>query len=196
MAEVSEFETVFTNPTEFNAFHPLHNEWTLWYDNPGKKINQSTWTQNLKSIVTVKTVEDFWGVMNNVYPANEIPLGANYHMFKSGIKPMWEDPANAKGGKWSVTFSRAQGDRINDIWINSILGIIGENYPHPEEICGIVFSNRKICFRFGLWLKSFSDPSVVEAIGLKFKELLGDNIDKVEFQVHHSDNGQSLNLVL
>lgn len=26
-----------------------------------------------------------------------------YHLFKSGIKPMWEDEANANGGKWVLT---------------------------------------------------------------------------------------------
>jgi translation initiation factor 4E len=26
--------------------------------------------------------------------------GTNLRLFKGGIKPMWEDPSNEKGGKW------------------------------------------------------------------------------------------------
>jgi hypothetical protein len=33
----------------------------------------------------------------------KFPEGANLRMFKSGIVPSWEDPANAKGGKRDVS---------------------------------------------------------------------------------------------
>jgi translation initiation factor 4E len=53
--------TVFNDPVNFNAKHPLHNSWTLWFDNPGKKSNSNTWEQSLKELITFDTVEDFWG---------------------------------------------------------------------------------------------------------------------------------------
>ena len=53
--------TVFHDRINYNVKHPLHNAWTLWFDNPGKKANAQSWSQNLKEIVTVDTVEDFWG---------------------------------------------------------------------------------------------------------------------------------------
>ena len=53
--------TVFHDHLNYNVKHPLHNAWTLWFDNPGKKANTQSWSQNLKEIVTVETVEDFWG---------------------------------------------------------------------------------------------------------------------------------------
>lgn len=54
-------KTVFDDPKEFNVKHPLQNTWTLWFDNPGKKANATNWSENLKEIVNVNTVEDFWG---------------------------------------------------------------------------------------------------------------------------------------
>jgi translation initiation factor 4E len=33
--------------------------------------------------------------MNNLRLPSQLHKNANYHMFKNGIKPMWEDPANA-----------------------------------------------------------------------------------------------------
>lgn len=34
----------------------------------------------------------------------DIPPHRDIHLFKKGIKPMWEDPANKKGGKWVYYF--------------------------------------------------------------------------------------------
>lgn len=54
-------KTVFHDPKNYNVKHPLQNTWTLWFDNPGKKANAASWSANLKEIVNVDTVEDFWG---------------------------------------------------------------------------------------------------------------------------------------
>ncbi|RUS22818.1 translation initiation factor eIF 4e-like domain-containing protein [Endogone sp. FLAS-F59071] len=53
--------TVFHDPVNYNVKHPLHNAWTLWFDNPGKKANAQSWSLNLKELVTFDSVEDFWG---------------------------------------------------------------------------------------------------------------------------------------
>src|SRR5437763_12774021 len=34
-----EMRTVFSDPLNFNVKHPLYHEWTLWFDNPGKKAS-------------------------------------------------------------------------------------------------------------------------------------------------------------
>jgi translation initiation factor 4E len=54
--------TVFQDPINFNVKHPLQNKWTLWYDDAaGMKQNQLSWDENLKLIMTVDTIEDFFG---------------------------------------------------------------------------------------------------------------------------------------
>jgi len=90
---------------EFEIKHPLQFAWSWWYDNPGKswKTNQnSKWEDNLKKIYTFDTVEDFWCLWNNIKGANELPLNSNYHVFKDGIEPKWEDAVNKNGGKWII----------------------------------------------------------------------------------------------
>ena len=49
------------DPTDFSVKHPLQNRWTLWFDNPGRRTNLLSWSQNLREVITVDTVEDFWG---------------------------------------------------------------------------------------------------------------------------------------
>jgi translation initiation factor 4E len=46
---------------DFAVKHPLHHAWTFWYDTPGKKKNQQSWGKSLKELITVTSVEDFWG---------------------------------------------------------------------------------------------------------------------------------------
>ena len=48
-------------------------------------------------------VEHFWRVFNNIKPPSMLEIGTNYHFFRKGIQPLWEDPANKKGGKWVLS---------------------------------------------------------------------------------------------
>ncbi|RUS31191.1 translation initiation factor eIF 4e-like domain-containing protein [Jimgerdemannia flammicorona] len=113
--------TVFHDPVNYNVKHPLHNAWTMWFDNPGKKANALSWSQNLKELVTFDCVEDFWGVYNNIVKVSELQLNSNYHLFKRGIRPEWEDPANEKGGKWVIQFPRTKtGEDINNLWLYTV----------------------------------------------------------------------------
>ncbi|KAL1921018.1 uncharacterized protein VTP21DRAFT_11653 [Calcarisporiella thermophila] len=185
-ANTNEYVTVFDDPKRFNAKHKLQNSWTLWFDNPGKKASTASWSQNLRELITFSTVEDFWCVYNNVAKASEIGIGSNYHLFKKDIKPMWEDAANEKGGKWSIQFPRNRtGEEINNYWLYTVLACIGEAFDADDEICGAVVSVRKIFYRISLWTRTSNNREVTEKIGRQLKETLNippNNI--LEFQSH------------
>jgi hypothetical protein len=51
---------------------------------------------NPEEPLTPTQVEGFARYMNNLRLPSQLQKNANYHMFKNGIKPMWEDTANAK----------------------------------------------------------------------------------------------------
>ena len=38
---------------------------------------------------------------NNITPTSELALKSDYHLFKKGIRPEWEDNQNKHGGKFS-----------------------------------------------------------------------------------------------
>ncbi|ORZ01250.1 translation initiation factor eIF 4e-like domain-containing protein [Syncephalastrum racemosum] len=171
--EAEPVTTVFHDRINYNVKHPLHNSWTLWFDNPGKKASVSSWSQNLKEIVTLETVEDFWGVYNNIAKVNHLDTNSNYHFFKKGIRPEWEDPANTNGGKFSIQFPRARtGDKINEYWLNLLLAMIGEQFEHEHEVCGAVISVRKVFFRVAMWIRSSERNEKIEKLGYQIKEFL------------------------
>ncbi|OZJ05458.1 hypothetical protein BZG36_01644 [Bifiguratus adelaidae] len=166
--------TVFQDPVNYNVIHPLQNQWTLWFDNPGKKANAQSWSQNLKELITFNSVEEFWGVYNNVVKVSDLAISSNYHLFKKGVRPEWEDPENTNGGKWVIQFPRGKtGEEINNIWLYTVLACIGEAFPYEDEICGAVVSVRKIFYRISLWTKTCDDREKCEAVGRQLKQALG-----------------------
>jgi translation initiation factor 4E len=99
-------------------------------------------------------VEDFWSYFNNMRKPSGLEANANYHIFKNGIKPMWEDPQNHKGGKWILLLKGNQKEKLNEYWETIVLSIIGEMLEPEEnadEICGAVMSKRKTGDRIAIW---------------------------------------------
>lgn len=101
---------------------PSQNAWVLWFDNPVKRLGAKDWSSNLKKVATFDMVEDFWGVLNNVRPPSRLNPGSNYHLFKSGIEPMWEHTANQAGGKWTYSIPKKDGKKlIDDMWLYTVI---------------------------------------------------------------------------
>lgn len=114
--------TAIQDPVNFTVKHALQRKWTLWYDDPaGLKANPSiTWEENLKSISSFDTIEDFWGVMNSLKKPTDLPMATNYHLFKTGIKPMWEEAENRNGGKWTFVLEKKRRADLDNGWLNSV----------------------------------------------------------------------------
>ncbi|KAI8059252.1 translation initiation factor eIF 4e-like domain-containing protein [Gongronella butleri] len=158
---------------DLSVSHPLEHEWTLWYDNPlQNNANNNSWAENLKELANITTVEEFWLAYNNLTKVDQLDPNANYYLFKKGIRPEWEDPANANGGKFSIQFPRARsGNTINLFWLNMLLAVIGEQFTEGE-VCGTVIAIRRNYFRIALWTKTAQRTEKLESIGHSIRELL------------------------
>jgi len=123
--------TVFHDKDNFNVKHPLQNKWTLWFTKPpsGKSDN---WNDLLKEVITFDSVEEFWGVYNNVAPVSELALKSDYHLFKAGVRPEWEDPQNKHGGKWSYQYKDKRNVDVDRLWLQVVMAAIGETLEERE----------------------------------------------------------------
>ncbi|RPB02855.1 eukaryotic translation initiation factor 4E [Choiromyces venosus 120613-1] len=192
--------TVFHSADNFNVKHPLMNKWTLWYTKPPNNRGENNWNDLLKEVVTFDSVEEFWGIYNNIAKTSELSLKSDYHLFKTGVRPEWEDAQNKHGGKWAYQFKR--GSPVDDLWLNVMLAAIGETLESDKdkEIMGVVVNVRKVSYRIGLWTKTTGagkgtpKEAALMEIGRKFKEVLklGDK-DVIEFSCHteSAHSGQS-----
>ena len=167
-----------TKPTESISLAgpilPLHRTWSLWYDDPKNAAPHSDWKDNLQLCGEFSSAQEFWLIFNNIIPASQIPVGANYHLFCKGIAPMWEDAANINGGKFVMTMPKkdSRAGKCDEWWLFSVLAVIGETMDSSgDEICGVVVSIRKSQDRIALWLKSCNKDACVK-VGTRWKKAL------------------------
>ncbi|KAG8834369.1 eukaryotic translation initiation factor 4E [Serendipita sp. 399] len=216
-----EMRTVFNDPTTFNVKHPLYSSWTLWFDSPSTKgraggtgtpstpstavpatpSGSQGWMDDIKKVVSFESVEEFWGLFNNIVPPSSLPQRANYYLFKESIIPAWEDAANKDGGKWSIQLPKEKNrNNVDKMWLYTMLAAIGEtfdpyltkdntsgdsNEPPPTSlITGVIVSTRPQFYRLSIWTRqapaNIGTPedeqlkARIEAIGKYFKtQVLG-----------------------
>jgi len=133
----------------------------------------------LKKVITFESVEEFWGIyvslptllstdksalpdadstpsQNNIAPVSDLSLKSDYHLFKEGVRPEWEDSQNKHGGKWSYQFKDKRSVNIDEIWLHTMLSAIGETLEDEQdgEVMGVVVNVRKAFFRVGVWTRT------------------------------------------
>lgn len=186
--------TVFHDPENFNVKHPLQNSWTLWFTKPpsGKGDN---WNDLLKEVVTFDTVEEFWGIYNNITACSDLAQKSDYHLFKQGVRPEWEDSQNKHGGKWSYSWRNKASVNIDQLWLHTQLAAIGETLEEDgdNEIMGVVVNVRKGFYRIGLWTRTIGKSKggqgkpqeVLMKIGKNLKEVIQlPTQEELEFSGH------------
>lgn len=95
-----------------------------------------------------------------------------FSVFKKGIKPAWEDPANQNGSELSTKKIVISAETIDTWWENMVLGVIGETIEEDNEICGcrvadksqVKAANPRIMYKMELWLRRVNTD---EGDGLK-----------------------------
>ncbi|KAJ7487669.1 translation initiation factor eIF 4e-like domain-containing protein [Mycena galericulata] len=235
-AQAEGIRTVFNDPTNFNVKHPLYSPWTLWFDSPqtkGRNMPQTPisafpqtpvpqtpgvaaaqgWMEDIKRVISFDSVEEFWGLYNNIVPPSQLPQKANYYLFKEGIIPAWEDEANKNGGKWSIQLPKDKNRaHVDKMWLYTMLAAIGETFdpsltstdpsgsPPNSLITGVIVSTRPQFYRLSIWTRlapASEDDKLrerIEGVGKHFKmsvlgfsegqKLAGPLATEVEFLSH------------
>ncbi|XP_071912040.1 eukaryotic translation initiation factor NCBP-like [Coffea arabica] len=95
------------------GLHPLKHKFVFWYTRrtPGVRT-QASYEDNIKKIVDFSTVEGFWVCYCHLARPSSLPSPTDLHLFKEGIRPLWEDSANCNGGKWIIRFKKAVSGRF------------------------------------------------------------------------------------
>ncbi|OCF35893.1 translation initiation factor 4E [Kwoniella heveanensis BCC8398] len=211
-------KTVFDDASKFNVKHPLYSTWTLFFDSPQSKLLPKTpsstpatpqvahggWMEDIRKVVAFDSVEEFWGLYNNIIPPSQLPGKANYYLFKDGIMPAWEDPKNKNGGKWSIQVPKEKSKgAIDKMWLYTMLAAIGETFetplPSPDDkepptptqsdlVTGVIVSSRPAFYRISIWTREAPEVTAPETdalmsriltIGRHFKvSVLGYQLDQ------------------
>jgi len=94
------------------GLHPLRRKLVLWYTRRTPGARSQSYEDNIKKIIDFSTVESFWVCYCHLARPSSLPSPTDLHLFKDGIRPLWEDPANLNGGKWIIRFKKAVSGRF------------------------------------------------------------------------------------
>jgi len=129
---------------------PLKYTWVIWYRPPTQK--NADYEKSTKAMCKMGTAQEFWKVYAHLRRPSSLPTVSDYHFFKEGIRPVWEDEENKRGGKWIMRLKKGVCDRY---WEDLLLAMIGDQfYEAGEEVCGAVLSVRAQEDVFSIWTKN------------------------------------------
>lgn len=147
--------TSAANPTE----HKLYDKWTLWAHLP----HDTNWTfESYIRILTFNTAEEIIMLLETI--PEEMITNCMLFIMRDGIKPMWEDPKNKKGGCFSY---KINNKNVSSIWKNLSYSLVGESLTEDIKVrpCinGITISPKKNFCIVKIWLANcnYQNPSVI-----------------------------------
>lgn len=197
-----------------NTKWPLHTTWTFWHI---KNDPNQSWEDNIKEIVEISYVEDFWSVIAHLYTnaSKMVSHGCDIAFFKKGIRPMWEE--SKSGGSWLHTIHQTQKKlpEIYDVWLETLVTLIGDQFcgvqflppgithtTEHEHICdfisGMYASPRAKQHKIGLWTQNYKDEKTTRLIGKIWKNVLKINENAtITFEAHETkyDKNASFKIV-
>ncbi|CAI5759718.1 unnamed protein product [Candida verbasci] len=193
--------------------HVLPYCWTIWYHSRNKKPKEEEDSNNIVDSYLQTTTElnfiDFNGnnlknfasleqlllILSNIKKTFDLSIGTEFLIFKTGINPVWEDPINAKGGRWIFRFNRNSVEdpiqsrkRVCIIWERLVLktltgSLIPDIYSSDiqsllnTDICGLVLSIRKDEDILSIWNANI--PSSKKTANIKSRRILVDSILRI-----------------
>lgn len=161
----------------------LEYEYTFWFsyfkENRMKQVDD--YENNLKTIGKFQTAEDFWGFYQHIRRPDSLPKGCEFFLFKSGMKPLWEDKQNKGGGRFVLHIKKMFA---NKTWEDILIALIiaGKDY---DKLNGIVINIRSWEVLLSIWVKNMETEDVKNFYRTWIRKALGmtDSI-AIEYKEH------------
>jgi translation initiation factor 4E len=148
--------------------HFLKHSYSFWVRRG--QIDMLDYEKSVKLIYTFNTVEDFWILYDHTIRPSEVSYHCDYHFFKKGIKPLWEDKENVNGGSFVIRIPHS--NKVSRYWEDLVLALIGGQFDEEEEITGLVFSTRYQKDLISIWCKS-TEAKTTKKIQDAIRRILG-----------------------
>jgi translation initiation factor 4E len=139
--------------------HPLATEWAFFLFCKTGANPPDDYEANIHPIGSFNTLEGFWALYSHLKRPLYLEAPADYHLFRKGIRGIWEDKDNVQGGKWMIRLKR---EFASYYWERLIMALIGEQF--PLDVVGAVISVRYAEHIISLWNRTASSPEVIHSI--------------------------------
>ena len=147
----------------------LANKFVFWYHINEISADQEYESQ-IKKLAEFETLEDFWAIFQYLKKPDDCKQAIEFQLFKSPIKPMWEDENNKDGGKIALKLRK---EYSNLVWEELVFAFIGGYFAKEikDEINGLVINCKKDFNTLQIWIKSFNNE-VTSALEKNIREIL------------------------
>lgn len=169
-----------------NDQNPLEYRYTFWLSKRKSVLKGKNYENCMTKLGSFETVQQFWKMYSFMKRPSKVDDHCDLMLFKSGIRPLWEEESNREGGRWSIRIRRHNTDRY---WENAIMAMIGEQFMVGNEICGMVLSLRYPWDQLSVWHRNSSDKYVVKKIGESLRRILhlpqGQGGPNMDYRAHN-----------
>ncbi|KAF2797375.1 translation initiation factor eIF4e [Melanomma pulvis-pyrius CBS 109.77] len=144
------------------------------------------------------SVKEFYQHFNNI-PVESLKLRDSIHLFHLGVKPLWEDPRNEKGGAY---YFRVSKDAAPQFWHEMCLLSVGDvlqgavetkRESFNDDICGLSYSVRWNAVQIAVWNRDADNEEgkekLLATILDKLSEELKPKKDTYWYKAHKEHKG-------
>ncbi|KAF2659636.1 translation initiation factor eIF4e [Lophiostoma macrostomum CBS 122681] len=144
------------------------------------------------------SVKEFYQHFNNI-PLDSLKLRDSIHLFHQGVKPLWEDPRNTRGGAY---YFRVGKDVAPQFWHEICLLAVGDvlqgavetkRDSFNDDICGISYSVRWNAVQVAVWNRDADNEVGKEKLLATILEKLSEEIqpkkDSYWYKAHKEHKG-------
>ncbi|KAH8725909.1 translation initiation factor eIF 4e-like domain-containing protein, partial [Phaeosphaeriaceae sp. PMI808] len=141
----------------------FRHKWMFWAEKGQQSTSKDKPAQSEEYAARPKplgdqiiSVKEFYQHFNNI-PVESLKLRDSIHLFHLGVKPVWEDPRNTRGGAW---YFKIPKDIASQFWHEMCLLAVGDGLQGAvetkrasfnDDICGISYSVRWNAVQVAVW---------------------------------------------
>jgi hypothetical protein len=145
------------------------------------------------------SIKEFYQHFNNI-PVESLKLRDSIHLFHMGIRPVWEDPRNTRGGAWYFKISK---DIAAQFWHEICLLAVGDvlqgavetkRDSFNDDICGLTYSVRWNAVQIAVWNRDAENEAGREKLLATILEKLSPELqpkkqDSYWYKAHNEHKG-------
>lgn len=161
-----------------NRVPPLVHSWDFGHDRQDRSqaatsngsLHEASYEDRLEPLAQISDVRQFWSVFNN-FDISQLKLRDSVHLFHKGVKPVWEDPRNARGGSWTFRVPKHQA---SEFWKEICMMAIGEQLQGAveepgrntfrDDICGVSLGVRFNSMLVQIWNRDADHEAGIQRI--------------------------------
>eukprot|EP01105_Mastigella_eilhardi_P025599 TRINITY_DN701_c0_g1_i19.p2 TRINITY_DN701_c0_g1~~TRINITY_DN701_c0_g1_i19.p2 ORF type:complete len:300 (-),score=64.32 TRINITY_DN701_c0_g1_i19:1340-2239(-) len=145
--------------------------------------SRDEYLHSLQQFGMFASIQEFWQSWCEMLQLfDPFRQGSSVHVFRQGVSPTWEDPANCNGGKFSFGLKNLRPEEVRHTWfalvIAMMFGLI------DEEISGVILHVRDWGCQFSVWNSRRLTPVEIQAVTSRLCCLIGKPRLPVKFNYH------------